>query len=56
MKIYNEKKVKVFHKVIKNKLEYSVKCDMTNVDSGIYTCVVLRNGQEETKKQIIILN
>jgi len=56
MKIYNEKKVKVFHKVIKNKLEYSVRCDMTNVDSGIYTCVVLRNGQEETRKQIIILN
>jgi hypothetical protein len=56
LKIYNEDKVKVFHKVTKNRKEYSVKCDMTNVESGVYTAVVLRNGQEETRKQLIILN
>ncbi len=56
MKIYNERKVKVFHRSTKSSKDLSIKCDMTNVDSGIYTCVVLRNGQEEVRKQFIILN
>jgi len=56
MKIYNEKKVKVFHRATKSVKDYSVKCDMSQVNSGIYTCVVLRNGKEEVRKQILIMN
>jgi hypothetical protein len=56
MKIYNEKKVKVFHRATKVSKAYSLKCDMSNLDSGLYTCVVLRNGQEEVRKQFVILN
>ena len=56
MKIYNEKNVKVFHRATKNPKEMSIKCDMNYVDSGVYTCVILRNGQEELRKQITILN
>jgi hypothetical protein len=56
MKIYNDKKVKVFHRVTKKNAELSIKCDMNNVESGVYTAVVLRNGQEEIRKQFIILN
>jgi len=56
LKIYNERNVKVFHKVTRNKKEYGVGCDMTNVDSGIYTAVVIRNGEEIARKQVMILN
>jgi hypothetical protein len=56
MKIYNEKKVKVFHRATKKNVDLSIKCDMTNCDSGIYTCVIIRNGQEELRKQFMILN
>ena len=56
MKIYNENKVKVFHRSTKKDASMSIKCDMTNCESGIYTCVVLRNGQEEARKQFVILN
>jgi hypothetical protein len=56
LKIYNEDNVKVFHRSIKKDRSYSIACDMKNCESGIYTCVVLRNGQEELRKQFIILN
>jgi hypothetical protein len=56
MKIYNEKRVKVFHRSTKKDKDMSIKCDMTNCDSGLYTCVVLRNGQEELRKQFTIQN
>jgi hypothetical protein len=56
MKIYNEKNEKIFHRVTKSTKDYSIKCDMSNVDSGIYTCVILRNGQEEIRKQLIVMN
>jgi hypothetical protein len=56
MKIYSEKKVKVFHRTTKSAKEYSIKCDMSQIESGIYTCVVVRNGQEELRKQVVILN
>jgi hypothetical protein len=55
MKIYDEKNVKVMHKVTKTNKDYSLKCDMTNIEPGIYTAVVVRNGQEEARKQFIIL-
>jgi hypothetical protein len=55
MKIYNEKNVKVLHKVTKTTKDYSLKCDMTQIDPGIYTAVVERNGQEEVRKQFLIL-
>ena len=55
MKIFNEKKVKVFHRATKSSREMSIKCDMRNCDSGIYTCVVERNGQVELRKQVTIL-
>lgn len=56
LKIYNEKKVKVFHRSTKSSKDMSLKCDMSQVDSGIYTCVVIRNGQEEVRKQFVILH
>ena len=56
MKIYNEKKVKVFHRSTKKNVDLSIKCDMTNCDTGIYTCVIIRDGQEELRKQFMILN
>ena len=56
MKIYNDKKVKVFHRSTKTTKDLSIKCDMSNVVSGVYTCVVLRNGKEEVRKQVVILN
>jgi len=56
MKIYNEKKVKVFHRATKKDVDLSIKCDLSNCVSGIYTCVVLRNGKEEVRKQFVILN
>ncbi len=56
MKIYNEDHVKIFHKVTKKNRDLSIKCDMANVESGVYTAVVLRNGEEEVRKQFIILN
>jgi hypothetical protein len=56
MKIYNDKNVKVFHRRTKNEKEWSIRCDMRNAESGIYTCVVERNGKEELCKQFIIMN
>jgi hypothetical protein len=56
LKIYNDRNIKVFHKVTKNKKEYNVGCDMTNVNSGLYTAVVLRDGEEIARKQVVILN
>ena len=56
MKIYNDKKVKVFHRATRSTKELSIKCDMTKVNPGTYTCVVLRNGQVELSKQILITN
>lgn len=56
MKIYNEDHVKVFHKSTKKNADLSIKCDMKNVESGIYTAVVLRDGKEEVRKQFIIVN
>jgi hypothetical protein len=55
MKIYNEKKVKVLYRATKTTKDFSLKCDLTNCDPGIYTAVVERNGQEEARKQILIL-
>jgi hypothetical protein len=55
LKIYNEKNVKVMHKVTKTTRDYSLKCEMTEIDPGIYTAVVVRNGQEEARKQFIIV-
>ncbi len=56
LKIYNEDHVKVFHRVIKRKVDMSLKCDMSNCKSGIYTCVVIRNGKEESSKKLVIIN
>ncbi len=56
MKIYNEGNEKVFHRVIKKNVVMVIKCDMKNCDSGIYTCVIERNGMLELRKQFIILN
>jgi hypothetical protein len=54
MKIYNDKKVKVFHRTIKNENKQSISCDMSNCGSGTYTCVVERNGREELRKLITL--
>jgi hypothetical protein len=56
MKIYNGKNEKVFHRSTKKDKVYSIGCDMRNCESGIYTCVVERNGKVEVTKQIIIQN
>lgn len=56
LKLYNEKHVKVFHKVVKKNINLSVKCDLANAASGIYTAVVFRNGKEEIRKEFVILN
>jgi hypothetical protein len=55
LKIYNGKKVKVFHKNVKSYKELSVKCDMSNCEAGTYTAVVEKNGQE-TLRKVITLN
>jgi hypothetical protein len=55
LKIYNDKKVKIFHRTIRKNVEMSIKCDMSNCGAGTYTCVVERNGQEELR-QLITLN
>jgi len=54
LKIYNGKKVKVFHRTTRSSKELSIKCDMSNCDSGTYTCVVERNGKEELRKLITL--
>jgi hypothetical protein len=55
LKIYNGKKVKVFHRNVKSYKELSIKCDMSNCEAGTYTAVVERNGQE-TLRKLITLN
>jgi hypothetical protein len=55
MKIYDEKNIKVLHRTTKTARDYSLKCDLTNCDPGIYTAVIEHNGQEEARKQILIL-
>jgi len=55
LKIYNDKNVKVFHRSTKKDKVYSIGCDMRNCESGVYTCVVERNGQVELRKQVTIL-
>ncbi len=52
LKIYNDKNVKVFHRTVKSEKDMSIIADMTNCGAGTYTCVVLRNGQEEVRKPI----
>lgn len=52
LKIYNDKKVKVFHRVVKNEKEVSISCDMSNCGTGTYTCVVEKNGNEVARKPI----
>jgi hypothetical protein len=52
LKIYNDKNVKVFHRTVKSEKDMSIIADMTNCGTGTYTCVVLRNGQEEVRKPI----
>jgi hypothetical protein len=54
LKIYNDRNVKIFHRTIKKNIEMSIKCDMSNCKDGTYTCVVLRNGVEEIKKEITL--
>jgi len=54
LKIYNDKKEKVFHRTIKNKKAASILCDMSKCKDGTYTCVVLRNGQEELRKPVTL--
>jgi hypothetical protein len=55
LKIYNGKKVKVFHRNVKSYKELSIKCDMSNCEAGTYTAVVEKNGQE-TLRKLITLN
>ena len=55
LKIYNDKKEKIFHRTIKSENKQSISCDMSNCGSGTYTCVVERNGREELRK-IVTLN
>ena len=55
LKIYNGKKIKVFHKNVKSYTELSVKCDLSNCEAGSYTAVVEKNG-EETLRKVITLN
>jgi hypothetical protein len=54
LKIYNDKKEKVFHRTIKNEKAQSISCEMSNCGAGTYTCVVVRNGREEVRKQITL--
>jgi hypothetical protein len=54
LKIYNDKKEKVFHRTIKNEKATSILCDMSKCADGTYTCVVLRNGQEELRKPVTL--
>jgi len=51
LKIYSDNMVKVFQRTGKNKKQLNLGCDLTNLDSGIYTFIVKRNGKEELKKQ-----
>ena len=54
MKIYNEKKVKVFHRSTKKIKELSIRCNMQNCSPGLYTCVIERNGKEELRKKFSV--
>jgi hypothetical protein len=56
LKIYDQDNVKVFHRSTKKNKVYSLGCDMTKCESGVYTCVVERNGEKELTRQFIIIN
>jgi len=54
LKIFNDKKVKIFHRTVKNSKELSISCDMSNCGTGTYTCVVESNGREMVRKPITL--
>lgn len=55
MKIYDENNTKVFQRKTRKVKKLGLSVDMTNLGNGTYTCVILKNGNEEVRK-VITLN
>jgi hypothetical protein len=52
--IYGEKNNKVYQRTLRKEKSLALDCDMTYMNKGTYTCVVVRDGKEVMRKSITL--